>query len=265
MTENLPDPWASLQALRAEPPLVQNITNFVAMDLAANVLLALGASPAMAHAPEEAEEFVKISSSLTINIGTLTGDWVKAMHKAVDVAERTGTPWVLDPVAAGATSYRTRVASDLSTRGPAVIRGNASEIMAIAGSGSGGRGVDSLAESFEALDAAKALAADRKCVVLITGAVDYATNGRQTLAIEGGSPLATRVTALGCALTCSVGAALGVEKNPLAASALAASWFNAAGTRAARLAGGPASFRSAFLDALYNLEEGDLADLIKAA
>src|SRR5688572_5385256 len=122
------DSWLTLQELRRVAPLVHNITNYVAMDVTANALLAIGASPAMVHAEDEVEEFVALAHSLVINIGTLSHAWVGAMTRAAEQAVRLGKPWVLDPVGAGATQYRTAVARELAHRQPTVVRGNASEI-----------------------------------------------------------------------------------------------------------------------------------------
>jgi len=112
------DVFAALTDLRARRPLVHNITNYVAMSVSANVLLALGASPAMVHALEEVEDFVAISDALAVNIGTLSPPWVEAMQKAVARANMLGKPWVLDPVGSGATPYRTRAAVELAALKP---------------------------------------------------------------------------------------------------------------------------------------------------
>ena len=137
--------FSALEDLRARRPLVHNITNYVAMSVSANVLLALGASPAMVHAAEEVEDFVAISDALAVNIGTLSPPWVAAMRAAVMRARALGKPWVLDPVGCGATAYRTQVAAELAALAPTVIRGNASEILNLSGQvGAAGKGVDSL-------------------------------------------------------------------------------------------------------------------------
>ena len=140
--------FSALEDLRARRPLVHNITNYVAMSVSANVLLALGASPAMVHAAEEVEDFVAISDVLAVNIGTLSPPWVAAMRAAVMRARVLGKPWVLDPVGCGATAYRTQIAAELAALAPAVIRGNASEILSLSGQvGAAGKGVDSSARA----------------------------------------------------------------------------------------------------------------------
>jgi len=248
------DAWDALERLRQASPLVHCITNYVAMDVAANALLALGASPAMVHAIEEVEDFVAISSALTVNIGTLSPPWVASMERAADRAVALGKPWVLDPVGAGATPYRTGVARSLAGRKPSVVRGNASEILSLAGEVGGTKGVDSTRSADEAAGIARELARGLGCVVAVTGAVDYATDGRRTLAVHHGHPMMTRVTALGCALTGVTGAFLAVEPDPLLASAYALAVFGLAGEMAASGAVGPGTLRSRLLDALYVLD-----------
>ncbi len=249
---------ATLAALRDQVPLVQNITNFVAMDLAANVLLAVGASPAMVHAADEVEDFLVHARALTVNIGTLSPDWVKSMMRAADVAARSGKPWVLDPVGVGATPYRNRVAAELARLGPTVIRGNASEIMALAGAAAGGRGVDSTAGSDEALEAAQRLARATGAVVAVTGETDYVTDGATLLALRNGDALMTRVTAVGCALTALVGACCAVEPRPLVAAWHGLAILAVAGEQAGEETRAPGSFRVALLDALYLLDGAGL-------
>src|SRR5262245_51544676 len=216
---------AAVTELRARRPLVHNITNYVAMTISANVLLAVGASPAMVHAVEEVEDFIAISSALAINIGTLSPRWVEAMRLTARKAVELGKPWVLDPVGCGATPYRTGVAVELAGLKPTIIRGNASEIMSLAGaSGAGGKGVDSTISSDTALAAATALARKTGAVVAITGETDYATDGRELIAVGGGDPLMPLSTALGCALSATT-AAFATLRPPLEAAAIALAVF----------------------------------------
>ena len=251
--------WSTLRRLREVTPLVHNITNYVAMDVSANALLAVGAAPAMVHALEEVEEFVSISHALVVNIGTLSPEWVRAMHRAADRAVSLGKPWVLDPVGAGATKYRTDTARELAVRRPTVIRGNASEILAVAGGVEGTRGVDSAHGSDDALATARALAARLGCVVAVTGAVDYVTDGSRTLSISNGHVMMTRVTALGCSATALVGAFLAAHDDAVFAAAAALAVIGLAGEIAARDADGPGTFRQRLLDALYAMDEAALA------
>lgn len=251
MTSSPTSPGALLAAMRGEKPLVHCITNYVAMNVAANVLLAAGASPAMIHAEEEAAEFAGIAAALTVNIGTLSSPWAIGMRAAAEAARTSGKPWVLDPVAHFATGFRRKVTADLVALSPTVIRGNASEIIALAGEASRGAGVDSGDPVAAAEEAARTLARRHGAVVAVTGEVDFATDGERAARIAGGSPLMPKVTALGCSLTALTGAFVAVSPgDALSASIAALAFFSVAGERAARLAEGPGSFAWRFLDAL---------------
>ena len=247
-----------LTALHAQAPLVHCITNYVAMNIAANVVLAAGASPAMVHSDLEVADFVPISGALTINIGTLSPTWVAAMQKAADTAVATGKPWVLDPVAHFATPYRGEVVRDLIARKPSIIRGNASEILALSGAATAGKGADSGDSVADAHSAATALAKAQGCVVAITGEVDFVTDGTRAAQILGGSDLMPKITAMGCSLTALMGAFAAIAP-PFEATVAALAMFAEAGDRAARKADGPGSFQIAFLDALSHIAPADLA------
>ncbi len=250
---------AALDDLRAARPLVQNITNYVAMTISANVLLALGASPAMVHAPEESADFAAISSSLVVNIGTLSESWVDGMRRAVLRMNEDGKPWVLDPVGCGATPYRTAVAVELSRLRPAIIRGNASEIMSLAGaSGAGGKGVDSTTSSDAAIAAAQALARETGAVVAVTGETDYVTDGAIVVAITGGHALMPLSTALGCALSATV-AAFAAIRPPMEAAVAALAVYGAAGALGAENLAGPGLLPAALCDMLYGLDAESVA------
>jgi hydroxyethylthiazole kinase len=253
---NLADDCATLLSrVRQRAPLVHTITNFVAMDTAANAVLAIGASPAMVHAVEEVAEFVAIADALSINIGTLTSAWVASMRLAADTAARLGKPWVLDPVGVGATTFRRKIAADLLARRPSIVRGNASEIIALAGLAQARpKGVDSTQTTDEAEASALALARASGAIVVVTGAVDLVTDGARTIRVANGHPLMTRVTALGCALTAVTGAFAAVESDALRAAAAATATFGLAGEVAARDARGPGSLRVALMDALHALD-----------
>jgi len=247
-------PGQLLAAMRAKNPLVQNITNFVAMNIAANVMLAAGASPAMVHTKEEAGEFARIASALTVNIGTLSPDFLAGMKAAAEAASETGKPWVLDPVAHYATAYRRAALGELMELRPTVVRGNASEIIALAGSRSSGHGVDSGDSVMAAEGSAIALARQNACVIAVTGEVDFVTDGRRSVRVLGGSALMPRVTALGCSLTCLTGAfAATVPDKPFEATVAALAMFAVAGEEAALTASGPGFFSPIFLDRLAAL------------
>ena len=251
--------YAALEELRARRPLVQNITNYVAMTVSANVLLALGASPAMVHAVEEVEDFVAISDALAVNIGTLSPPWVEAMRAAVARANALGKPWVLDPVGCGATAYRTQVAVELAGLKPSVIRGNASEIMSLAGQvGAGGKGVDSTAPAEYAASAAAALAQRAGSVVAITGETDYVSDGTTLIAVHAGHALMPLSTALGCSLS-AVSAAFTAVRPPREAAVAALAVFGAAGGIAAERCRGPGHLPAEICDALHAMDRATLA------
>lgn len=253
-TVQIVDVATALDALRARRPLVQNITNYVAMTVSANVLLALGASPAMVHATDEVEDFVAISDALVVNIGTLSPPWVDAMRRAVLAANQARKPWVLDPVGCGATPYRTQTSGELAEFRPTIIRANASEIMSLAGAaGEGPKGVDSTTGSDAALDAARRLARRSGAVVAVTGAVDYATDGENAVRVEGGHAMMPLSTALGCSLS-AVTAAFAAVANPLTAAVTALATFKVAGAEAAQRCRGPGHLPAELCDALHLLD-----------
>ncbi|MFA5056830.1 MAG: hydroxyethylthiazole kinase [Opitutaceae bacterium] len=255
---------AILDEIRARQPLVHNITNYVVMNNTANALLALGASPAMVHATEEVEEFVALSQALVINLGTLSQPWIKAMDKAAIAANARGVPWVLDPVGAGATALRTDTAADLARLHPACIRGNASEIMVLAGTTTEKtRGVDSSHSSADALAPARQLAKATGAIVAVTGATDYVTDGTRLVSLANGHPLMAKVTGLGCTATALVGAALAVEKDRLAAVAAGLSFLAIAGEIAAEKSAGPGSLQLQLLDALHLLDAATIRRRLK--
>ena len=250
---------ASLAAIRRTAPLVHNITNYVVMNNTANALLAVGASPAMVHAADEVEEFVDISRALVVNIGTLSTPWVTAMRIAADRARERRIPWALDPVGVGATGFRNAVAAELAGRGPAVIRGNASELLALAGRGARTKGVDSAHETEAAIDAAREVARRTGAVAAVTGATDYVTDGTRLATLNNGHPLMARVTGMGCTATALIGAFLAVEPDAFAAAVHGLTVLGVAGEIAAEASPGPGSLQVRLLDALYALDDTALA------
>jgi len=203
-------PGTHLERMRSAAPLVQCITNHVVTNITANVLLAQGASPAMVDIPVEAGLFARIASGLLINLGTPTSEQRDAAREAAAAASEAGTPWVLDPVAIGALPVRTELAHELVALRPSVIRGNPSEILALAGAGAGGRGVDSVAGADDALEAARMLARQHGSVVAVSGAVDLVTDGERVARLANGTELLTLITGGGCALGATIAAYLSV-------------------------------------------------------
>ena len=258
------DIYQSVQDIRSRGPLVHNITNYVVMNNTANALLAIGASPVMIHAEEEVEDMAAIASALVINIGTISPPWVRGMFRAFAKASSKGVPVVIDPVGAGATPYRTKTIRELiNAAQPAIIRGNASEIMALLDDSLKTKGVDSTAASGEALSAAQYLSRQRQCAVCISGEVDYIVWGERLIKIANGHPMMTRVTGLGCTASALCGAFAAVEKDFLAAAAKAMAVMGIAGEMAARKSPGPGSLQMNFLDQLYNLSEADIREYLK--
>ncbi|MRR16189.1 MAG: hydroxyethylthiazole kinase [Deltaproteobacteria bacterium] len=256
--------FKSIEDIRAQGPLVHNITNYVVMNNTANALLAIGASPVMIHAEEEVADIAAIASALVINIGTMSAPWVRGMFKALAMAASKGVPVVIDPVGAGATPYRTQTIRELIGAGrQAIIRGNASEIMALTDDRLKTKGVDSTAASAEALQAARSISEKQQCVVCVSGAVDYIIDGARMLKIANGHPLMTKVTGLGCTASALCGAFAAVEKDAFAAAAKAMSVMGIAGEMAAALSAGPGSLQVNFLDTLYRLNESDIAGRLK--
>lgn len=244
----------NLAALREKKPLIHNITNFVVMNYTANALLAMGASPVMAHAPNEVEEMVRLAGALVLNIGTLTEEWVDSMVKAGKTAAARQIPIILDPVGSGATALRTGSARKIiSETRPQVIRGNASEVLSLRNAASRTKGVDSLHSVDDVSGSAKAMARELNSTLAITGPVDLVTDGARVARIANGHPLMGRVTGTGCTATTAIGAFLAVDPDPLRAAATALAYFGLAGEVAARTASAPGSFMIRMLDALYTI------------
>ena len=255
----------SLARIRERTPLIHNITNFVVMNDTANVLLALGASPVMAHAIEEVREMVAYAGALVLNIGTLEERWIEAMIAAGEEANARGIPVVLDPVGAGATTFRTATTERIRSRVKvAVVRGNAAELATIAGMEAKIRGVDSVASGDPALAAGLAAARFGGAAV-VSGAVDYVSDGSRVAEIHNGHPLMGRITGSGCMATATVGAFLAVEPDPLLAAAEAMIAFGIAGELAAEHSAGPGTFRAELMDAVAALDKDTILARARAS
>jgi hydroxyethylthiazole kinase len=261
--------WADLQAVRQQSPLVHNITNFVVMNYSANALLAVGASPVMAHAKEEVKDMVGIAQALVLNIGTLEPDWIDAMRMALQAARARNVPVVLDPVGAGATPYRNAAIGELLRSGaPSVVRGNGSEVMSVAGLAAATRGVDSAASSGEALDAARALARDLQAVVCISGADDHVVDaGGRWATLSNGHPWMTKVTGVGCSASALVGAFAAVQADRWRATVAAMAVLGVVGEMAAErtqaAGGGVGRLQIELVDGLQLLDEASFKARLK--
>jgi hydroxyethylthiazole kinase len=257
-------PWRDIQTIRAQAPLVHNITNYVVMNSTANTLLAIGASPVMAHALEEVQEMVRLSRALVINIGTLSPAWIEAMLHAGNEARRCGIPVVFDPVGSGATKYRTATAQKIiEVIQPTIIRGNASEIRSLLHSGQGTKGVDSVHSPDEVQEDAVELSRVAGCVVTVSGAVDLIAEGNRVIRVSNGHPIMSRITGMGCAASALTGAFAAVNPSPLFSAVHAMAVMGVAGEIAAERSIGPGSFALNFTDALYLLQESDFIQRLK--
>lgn len=252
-----------LTALRSTEPLVQCLTNSVVMEISANVLLAAGASAAMVDTPEESAEFAKVASGVLINAGTPSAEKYQGMRNAIAGATEAGTPWVVDPVGAGGLAHRSDFLSSVLPHRPHAIRGNASEIMALAQLGAGGRGVDAVDGVDDALPAAHQLVADTGGVVAISGPTDLIVSAGRVTRLTSGDPMLQRVIGSGCSLGALTAAYLGAsEGSPHEAVLTAHAHVGAAAQMAAHDSTGPGSFAVAWLDALYTISGEDISRLV---
>lgn len=268
----LDDIVAAHRGLRERNPLVQCLTNTVSVQFVANALLAAGAAPAMVDNPEEAAGFVGIADAVLINLGTPTSAQVHSSRLASAAASAAGKPWVLDPVGAGGLPWRTRIAAELLTNRPSVIRANASEVFglaeaggwsAVAGAGprGGSRGVDSSARADDSVDAARSLL-DRARIVAASGETDHILGADAMVRVGGGSALLQRVTATGCALGALTAAYCSVASSTLIGAVAAHAHVAVASELAAGTTSRPGSFAAAFLDGLDAVDESALRESV---
>ncbi|KZE37407.1 hydroxyethylthiazole kinase [Bhargavaea cecembensis] len=256
-----------LSELRERRPLVHCMTNIVVANFQANGLLALGASPVMADAPEEVEEMASAASCTVLNIGTLHQESLETMEMAGKAANSAGTPVILDPVGAGATRFRRKAVSRLlGSVDVALIRCNAGELAAIAGVDWKASGVDAGEGEMNVEAVAAQVARQHGCLVAVTGETDVLTDGERALRISGGHPVMSRITGAGCLLSAVCGAFLSAGKeDPFRSAAVALTFYKSAGERAAEVSELPGSFLQAFIDQLALLSDGDFAvpELVK--
>lgn len=248
-----------LRAVRERAPLVHNVTNFVVMQQTANALLAIGASPIMAHAEAELDELLAYAGALVLNIGTLDAPWIRAMEAALAAARARALPVVLDPVGAGASRLRTDTAMRLlGSGGVTILRGNASEILALAGAAGATKGVDSTLSSDAARDATHALAARYGCAVVVSGVVDYCIDRTREVRVNNGVAMMARITGMGCTASALCGAFAAVQADALRAAVDAMAVMGVAGELAFAAARGPGTMAASFLDALHHIGVAEL-------
>jgi hydroxyethylthiazole kinase len=255
-----------LGRIRQSSPLVHNITNFVVMNSSANILLAVGASPVMAHSPEEVEEMAGMAGALVLNIGTLDQSWLDSMVRAGRAANAKGIAVVLDPVGAGATRFRTdAVKHIMSACRISVLRGNASEVLCLASADVKTRGVESsLGLSDDAVSEVKAMASAKNCIIAVSGKEDCITDGSRVLRVANGHGLMTRVTGMGCGLSAVSAAFCAVAGDRVLEAVTAGfAFYGRCGELAAAGCDKPGSFYAAFLDCLYSAGEAEISRSLK--
>lgn len=254
--------------VRANNPMAGSITNSVTIDFVANAQLAVGGSAAMVYLPDEGECLVAAGGAVYINMGTLLPVYEETLPRTAAAAHAAGKPWVLDPVGIGIGSLRTKLLRGFKPYKPAIVRGNASEIIALAGLWdlegdaselSRARGVDTTDTVAAARDAAVALARYTGGAVAVSGESDLVTDGSTIAYSTGGSALMGKVTGFGCSLG-GVAAVYATQTGPFTAALAAVAHYNVAGTRAAAAADAPASFKVAFIDELYRATPDDIAN-----
>ena len=253
-------------AVKDSAPLVPAMTNSVTMNFVADAQLAVGASATMVNLPDEGEMMANCGAAFYFNIGTVSTELVGTLPRTVRLLKQARKKWVFDPVGIGMGSLRTDILMLIREIPPQIIRSNASEIIALANlwgldnskTVDRTKGVDSVATTDSARKAAIAVAEHINGVVAVSGDIDLITDGRTIFRLGGGSPLMTRISGSGCALGGVIAAYAAVAEMPLLAALTGSMAFKAAGARAALNAAGPASFKIAFLDALYNLTAGEI-------
>ena len=254
-----------LTAVRNRTPMIHHITNKVVMNLTANVTLCLGAAPVMAPSIDESPEMAASAGALLLNIGTLDTSLVESMLTAGRVANDLGIPVVFDPVGAGATRLRTASAKMIARElDIAIVRANPGEILALYGTGGKVRGVDSMDSVEGRIDLISSFAAESGCVIAVTGATDFVTDGERVGRIENGHPMMARVTGTGCSATTSVACFAASVEDPFNAAMGGLIALGIAGENAAETSSGPGTFVPRFLDALSNLDSEIITEYARA-
>ncbi|MDD5665337.1 MAG: hydroxyethylthiazole kinase [Candidatus Omnitrophica bacterium] len=249
------NPGILLDRIRAESPLIHHLTNWVTIYDCAQAVKAIGASPVMAHAMEEVCDMAAISSSLVLNIGTLTIDFVEAMKRAATAANKKKIPVILDVCGAGSTSLRDQKCKELLIETKIdIIKGNYSEIARVCGENVKTKGVDSSSIAMNIKRLASGLAFAKKCVVVVTGQEDIVTNGKTAYFISNGDKLMASLVGTGCMAASVIGAFAAVEKDLVKAAVSGLVCFEVAGELAAKKSNGPGGFKVHLFDSLYNLK-----------
>lgn len=250
--------WDDYQAIRKDNPLISNITNFVVMNFTCNALLSIGASPIVTCAVEEVAEVAEKCDAMVINMGTVNAQFVELVRKAVKGVKKSNVPVVFDPVGVGFTKYRSKIATEIiETAKPRIIRGNAGEIIALAGSKDGIKGVDSLVKTEKALDSLSSLSHAYDCTLSASGETDVIVCGDKIAYIGNGSVQARQVTGMGCVASAITAAFSAVNPSGFQSAVGAMSIMGICEEIAYLSSSGPASFSAHFLDAMSHLTEDD--------
>ena len=255
----------TVRLAREKNPLAPSITNTVTINLVANAQLAVGGSAAMVYLADEGEAMASVGGAMYINMGTMLPVYAETLPRTAKALAEQGKPWVIDPVGIGIGGLRTSLLLGFRSDKPTIIRGNASEIIALAelwelesGKKSGGvRGVDSTDSVEAARTAAISLARHTGGAVAVSGPTDLVTDGKGVALAEGGSKFLPMITGAGCSLG-GVAAVYACVATPFVAALTATAIYNFAGAKAESRAEGPASFQTAFLDALYQATPEDV-------
>ena len=240
----------AISSIRKKKPLILNLTNYVTMEFMANSLLAVGAAPLMSHCIEELSELIDIAKAININIGTIDSQFIARIQGVLSYAKLKNKPLILDPVGAGASKLRTRIAREFLPHID-IVRGNASEIIALVNDNHQTLGVESLSTTEQAEKTAVLLAKKYDITVIVSGSQDFITNGLEKITLISGSPLMALVTGMGCTLTAVIAAFNVVIADAFEASKTAALYYGLCGTLAANKTTAPGSFSKQFIDELY--------------
>ncbi|MCG1666766.1 MAG: hydroxyethylthiazole kinase [Thermoplasmata archaeon] len=244
------DFYEDLQKIREKRPLIHHITNYVVMNDSANITISLGASPIMAHEPMELEDLISIADALYINIGTLDKKWIESMELAGKIAEKYNVPLLLDPVGAGASKLRTEVATKLLLSFPVkILKGNGGEINSLAGSFGGTKGVESTVNGN--METADIVSEKFNTTVIITGKIDYVSDGKRKAMVENGTPFLTKITGSGCMLGSIISSYMAVNSDPFISSIEGLLTYEIAAEFAEKKSDGPGTFKTKLMDEIY--------------
>ncbi len=254
-----------LEAVRGKSPVVHHLTNWVTIYDCAQAVKSFGASPVMAHAPEEAADMAGIASALVLNIGTLTTEFIESMKIAAAAANKKGIPVLLDVCGAGATHFRNSMSFELLKASKInIIKGNGSEIARIAGRDVRTRGVDATAVRDDLNEIASFLAKEMECTVVITGKEDIIADSRSEYIVKNGHEMMSHVVGTGCMAASVIGTFAGASPDDLTAAAAAGlSCYGIAAELAMMLSAGPGTFKERLFDCIYNLKKEDVQSMQK--